>query len=468
MSHIKIFVWGFVLGALFFAPFAKAVLPDLPPIPELKFKPTRPEKIILENGMTVYLLENHDLPLFHLTAMIRTGSLHDPSDKIGLTSLFSAVQRTGGTRNYPPEKLDQELEYRAISLGTFMESEKGGVSLTTISQHIDKAFELFSEVLRFPVFDKTKLEIERNKALESIRRRNDEPKEIARRESYRLLYGPGHPYGWRPEISTLRNISRKDLLQFHQSFYHPNNTVLVAAGDIRKEKLLAMIEHTLGDWPKKEPDIPPVTPIKPESKRTVYLFPKQTGQAWIRLIQFGPKRHDPDKYNLDVLNEILGGGFASRLFSRIRSRLGLAYAIGSRFTEPTDFGGFFVACGTKNESAAKAVQEILKNLEEFRRQPVSPTELSYGRDSIINSFVFNFTTPFQIAQQQATLEYYGYPSDYLETYVDRIKAVGKEAVLRSARKWLKPESMLIVVVGDPKKFDQPLTVFGPLQEMPLD
>ncbi|MBI4057002.1 MAG: insulinase family protein [Elusimicrobia bacterium] len=457
-----------LLNLLGLATQTQATLPPLPPTPEIQIRLPRSDRFVLDNGMVVYFMENHDLPLLHLKAMVHTGDVYDTPEKIGLASLMAIVQRSGGTKHYAPEQLDEELEYMAISMGTTMEEESGGLSLTSLSQHAEKAIDLFTEVLRFPVFDKGKLEIERNKTLEEIRRRNDEPRQIVRRESYRILYGPKHPYGWRPEISTINNISREDLLQFHRTYYHPNNTLLVVAGDISKQKLVQELNRTLGDWKKTEVKLATVPPVKPETHKQVYLFSKPINQASLRFIQFGLKRHDPDEFNLEVLNEILGGGFASRLFSRVRSRQGLAYSVGSRYTKPSDWGSFFVTCGTKNESAVKAAREIFKNLDEIRQKPVAREELSYGKGSLMNSFVFNFTTPFNIAEQQANLEFYGYPSDYLETYLHHIKRVQSADLLRTAQKWIKPESMAIVVVGNPKKFDQPLTTLGPVKEMPLD
>jgi zinc protease len=445
---------------------ANANPPKLPAFPPLMFNPPKGVRVALPNGMLLYLLEDHELPLIQATALIRTGTVYDPADKIGLAELAARSMRAGGSKHYPADDMNARLEHLAAAVETGMGLEAGTAGFSCLSKDLDTTLDVFADVLLHPAFEKSKVELERQKMLEGIRRRNDDPRDIARRESRRMLYGADSPWGWRTEAKTVEAVTLEDLKAFHAKYYAPDTLAVAVAGDFNAKQLVAKFHNAFGGREASEakPTQPPAAPSAP-SARSVYLVDKDITQAAVRLVQFGFPRHHADHFAYEVMNDILGGNaFVSRLFSEVRSRQGLAYYAGSYFAEWGGTGLIGTALGTKNETLDRAVEETLRQIERMKTEPVTAAELKLAEDSIANSFVFNFRTPFDIISQRMSLDYYGYPADYLDTYIDKIRAVTAADVQRVAKEWLHPEQMLLYVVGDPKSFDKPLDAFGPVKK----
>jgi predicted Zn-dependent peptidase len=462
---VKSFI-ALALALAFVAP-ASANPPKLAPFPPLEFHPPKGVRVALANGMLLYLLEDHSVPLIRASALIRTGGVYDPEGKIGLADLAGRTMRSGGSQKYPADKMNELLEHLAASVETGMGLESGSAGFSCLSKDLDQTLDVFADVLLHPAFEKEKVEVERNKFLEALRRRDDDPREIARRESRRMLFGAGSPWGWRAEASTVKAVTIEDLKAFHAKYYRPSTISVAVAGDFDADTLIAKFKKAFGESPSAEAkklEAPPAPPGP--AARKVYLVDKPITQAAVRMVQFGFPRHDPDHFAYEVMNDILGGNpFISRLFSEVRSRQGLAYYAGSGFSEWTDTGMIMAAAGTKNETVVTTVSAIEKQIERMKNAPVTPEELKVAEDSIANSFVFNFTTPSQIISQRMSLDYYGYPADWLETYISKIRAVTAADVQRVAQRRLTPDSMLIYVVGDPKAFEKPLDEFGTVTKL---
>ncbi|GFE57590.1 pitrilysin family protein [Geobacter sp. AOG1] len=434
----------------------------------LTFTIPKSERVELANGMVVYLLEDHELPLVNMTASIRTGSIYEPADKVGLAGLTGAVMRSGGTTVLPPEKLDSELEFMASSIESSIGADAGNVSLATLARNLDRTLDLFVQVLRQPAFREDRVALAKKRSIEGLRRQNDDPKGVADRELRKDVYA-GHPLGRYPTIATVEKISRDDLVAFHRRFYHPNNMILAVAGDFKRDELLAKLNAAFSGWERQTVDLPPIAQPNPDVKPEVLLAPKEINQSAIRMGHLGIDKDNPDLYAIRVMDYILGGGFTSRLVTEVRSNQGLAYNVDSYFDIGRRFTGLFIAeTETKSESTAKTIALMRSIITGMITAPVTDQELALAKDSIVNSFLFGFTKPDVIVNQQARLEYYAYPSGYLENYRDRIARVTKEDVLRAARQYLHPDAMVITVVGDRKKFDQPLSTFGQVRELKLE
>jgi len=225
--------------------------------PPLRFEVPRSERAVLPNGMTVYLLEDHELPLVNMTAYVKVGSIYEPAEKVGLAGLTGTVMRSGGTAETPPEKLDAELEFMASHIESGIGAESGNVSMATLTKNLDRTLELYGQVLLTPAFREDRVKIAINKSVEALRRQNDDPKGIADRELRKALYA-GHPLGRHPTIQTVKNISRDDMAAFHRRYYHPNNIILAVSGDFKKEELLARLTKLFGGWEKHDTDYPQV------------------------------------------------------------------------------------------------------------------------------------------------------------------------------------------------------------------
>jgi len=433
----------------------------------LKLKPPKAERVELKNGMVVYVLEDHELPLVEVSAIVRTGSRYEPLDKIGLTGVFGAAMRNGGTTSRAPEEIDEQLERIAATVGCSVGAEVGNASLSVLKKDLDTGLEIFADILMHPVFREDKVRIRKQQMIEEIRRRNDSPWSVLLREFSTVLYGKDHPLGWRAEVETIQNIARDDLIAFHQKYYHPNNIMLAVSGDVKKEEILKKLEEVFSGWEKAEVHFASVKTVEKRLKRSVNYVSKDLNQSYIGIGHLGVKRHHPDFFSVTVMQHILGGGFTSRMFREVRSRRGLTYAPSFHFTEPFDYGIFGAGCQTKSPRTHEAISVILGVIESIRKELVSDEELRLAKDSINNAFVFRYTSSSQIVSQQMELDYYGYPEDYLETYLDNINKVTKEDVLRVARKHLHPDKMAILAVGKAEDFEKPLSTFGEVRTIEL-
>ncbi|MCG9128896.1 insulinase family protein [Candidatus Poribacteria bacterium] len=438
----------------------------------IQFKPPVPQKHTLSNGMELYLIEDNELPVFDISGLVKTGTIYDPADKIGLASIFASVMRTGGTVSREPDALNEELESMAASVEIGMSPEYGSVSLSTLAEDIDKGLEIFADVLRNPAFREEKLDLRKQQAIEGIRRRNDNPIQLAWRNFSEILFGKDHPFGWYSEIETVESISVEDLKKFHSMYFHPNNIMLSITGDFETESLITKLENAFEGWEKSEIDIPDIKNVERERSSSVHYIHKELPQTTMLIGHIGIKRKPdfPDLFALRVMNDILGeGGFTSRLMSQVREKHGLAYMVGSMMQTSlyTNPGEFFAYSQTRAEKTSEAITLIIDIIQGMRDSPVSEEELNRTKDSLINSFVFSFESSSQIAFQQMMLDYRGFAPGFLETFTDNIAKVTAVDVQMVAQKYLHPDALTIVTVGNKENFDRPLDEFGDVNDIEI-
>jgi predicted Zn-dependent peptidase len=422
----------------------------------------------LANGMIVYLLEDHELPIVNMTAYINAGSIYDPPEKTGLSMLASTVLRTGGTEDLTPEEMDAELEFMASSVEASISSDLGNVSMSTLTKNLDRTMQIYAKVLMKPAFREDRLKLAQNQTMEGLRRQNDNPKGIADRELRKALYA-GHPIGAYPTTESVKAITRDDLINLHRRYFRPNRTILAVSGDINSAELTMRLETLFAGWEKTAEPLPVVAPPSVQVKPQVLLAYKDVNQSAIRIGHLGIDKDSPDLYAIRVLDYILGGGFTSRLTQEIRSNQGLAYNVESHFDIGRRFPGTFIAqTETKSESTVKAIGMMRDIISGMTKEPVTNQELALAKNSIINTFIFGFAKPDAVVNQQARLEYYGYQKDYLDKYRENIAKVTKDDILQAARKHLHPEAFVISVVGNDNAFDKPLSTFGRVTDIKLD
>ena len=439
----------------------------------IEFKPPVPEKRTLSNGIKLYLIEDHELPLFSIRGLIKTGDIYDPADKVGLSSIFASVMRTGGTVSREPDALNEELETMAASVEVSMSREYGTVRLSTLAEDIEKGLEIFADVLRNPAFREDKLELRKQQSIERIRRRNDNPIQLAWRNFSALLYGKDHPFGWYTEMEGIESITVDDLKAFHAKYYHPNNLMLAVTGDFDTETLIAQLEKVFEGWEPAEISFPEVPTVDATPKPSVNYIFKDLPQTSMLIGHFGIKRTPdfPDFFALRVMNDILGeSGFTSRLMLEVREKAGLAYMVGSIMptTYYTNPGEWFAYSQTRTEKTAETIALIIDVVKGLRDALVPEDELQRTKDSLINSFVFGFESSSQIAFQQMMLDYRGYAPDFLETYTKNIAKVTAEDVQAVAQRYLHPDALTIVTVGNKTNFDRPLDEFGEVNEIEIE
>lgn len=426
------------------------------------------QRVQLNNGLVVYLYENHRVPLVNVYTTVRCGSVYDSPDKASLSSLTGTVLRTGGSKNVSGDSLNMVLEFIGGSLETGIGDESGYASLNILSKDLDLGLQLYADLLRNPSFPEDKLELAKADIRNAIKRRNDDPGTITNRYFNNILYGE-HPSGRILEWATVKAIIPADLAAYHQKFYVPNNIIIGIAGDFNRDALLGKLEQYFGDWQKSETPLAPPPEVSYAFKPGVYQVVKDINQANLRIGHLGIRRDNPDRYAVALMNYVLGGGsFTSRLTEKVRSDAGLAYSAGSGYeTSSRDYGAFYAYCQTKSESANRATRIIFDEINRIRTEGVTAKELDDAKGAYINRFVFTWDSPGKIVQNYMSLEYDGLPADYYKEYINNYRKVTRDDIKAVAQKYLNPEQLTFLVVGNPATFDKPMDEFGPVTTIEL-
>ena len=437
----------------------------------VEFSPPEPERVVLDNGMVVYLLEDHELPLVTVTATMRTGSWLDPAEKVGLASMTGAVMRTGGGGGLSAEQVDAELEQFAGEVSIGIGRQSGSASLDVLSKDLRRGLEIFAGLLRKPAFEPARVELAKLQAIEGIRRRQDNPGSIVGREFAKMLYGADHPSARESSLNSVTRITRDDLVRFHRETVHPNGILLGVTGDFKKDDMLALLRSVFGDWQKgavpelKISDVSETDVTRP----MVRFVNKDTSQTHLRVGHLSIKESDPDYVALAIANDILGGSsFRSRLFNDVRTKRGLAYSVGSRLsTGMHDQGVWLMRAETKLSSTQEVIERFVANIERMRAQPITDGELVEAKEAYVNSFVFSFSSPSAIVSRLVELEYDGLPKDFLQQLRTKVIHLTKEDVLAAAKKHLRPDRLKIVAVGSGEALPKALATFGDVKEIKL-
>ncbi len=431
----------------------------------IEWKKPVPEVIKLKNGATLYLLEDHRLPLINFAGTVRTGSLYDPAGKSGTASMVGTLLRTGGTAKRSWEQVDKDVDRLAMSISTGVGSESGNASFDVLTENFEPALNLLFEMLREPAFDQEKIDIAKEKTKEGIRRQNDNPIQIALREMRGILYGADHPRGFSPTFKTVDAVTREDLVAFHAKYYCPSNMILGVAGDFDRKKIVQQVEAAMGKWPNKTVTLPEVPAFAVTKPRAVYVADKANAtQSTILVTKLMVKRGDPDEYPLEVMDFILGsGGFTSRITTAVRNDRGLAYAAGSALQIGNlDPGPELLYALSKGETTVEALDVMLKEADRMRTETVPDADIEKARKALLNGAVFDYDSPEKVIGETLTLSYYNLPQDTPEKRLKALETVSAADVQRVAAKHLDPETLQILVVGARDKFEGPLDPFGPV------
>ena len=433
-------------------------IPELPP-----FKPQQPRRVVLPNGMVVFLTENHELPLISGSAMIRGGLDSDPADKTGLVELYGATWRTGGTEKLSGDQLDDYLEARAAKVETADGEADTTISFNCLKADFPDVLEIFVDLLRHPAFREDKLALAKKQMNSGISRRNDESDDIASMQTDILGYGKNSAYARVPEYATVAAVTREDLLQWHRQHTTPANITFGVVGDFDPTAMEATLRKAFAEWPTGEKVTQPKIILTPE-KPGIYLVDKSdVNQSEIRMVALGIERRNPDYFALQVMNELFGGGFSSRLFNNLRTKAGLAYAVGGGVGSRWDHPGLTdLQIATKTETTVDAIKGLWEQVELLKKDAPSDLELKRAKDAILNSFIFNFDTPAKVLREQQTYDFFGYPSDFLDQYRAGVERVTSADVLRVANQYMHKEELKVLVVGNAGEFRKQLETLGPV------
>ena len=420
----------------------------------------------LANGLTVYFIEQHNLPIVSANMIVLSGSERNPVHRPGLAS-FTAAMMDEGTKKRSALQIARAAEQLGATVMTGSSMDMSFVALRTLKKTVDGAFELAADVLLNPQFSNDEMDRLRNDRLTQILQQKDEPNVLAAKTFSSVIYGPNHPYGY-TEVGTEesnKTMTREELVSFWQAGYIPGNAALVVAGDLSEAELRALAEKYFGSWTGNGAPAAPQPATASAARRIVIVDKPSSPQTVLRVGHVGVSRANLDYAPLEVMNAALGGLFSSRINLNLRETHGYTYGASSVFAYRRGPGPFLVGTGVRTDITAEAVTEILRELDRMRTTDPEPAEVSMAKDSIARSLPSLFETTAQTASSIGSIYVYDLPPDQFRALPGQIDAVTAADMRRVAEKYLKPADLVIVAVGDRGKIEPGLRKlgFGPVE-----
>ena len=442
------------------APAGAQAIPDHPDkltFPPIAYEPpaARDYRVVLKNGMVVYITEDRALPIVNIALTVRVGSWLEPAGKEGLAGFTGSQMRRGGTKSLTAEELDEKLDFLAAQVGAGIGPTSGSASLNCLSDNLDEALRIFVEMLREPRFQEDRLALAKEQTLQEMKKRNDDSADIEGREWGVLLYGEGFFTNRFTTEASVEAITRDDMLAFHRKYFHPANMVAAVSGSFSRPEMIRKLEAAFAGWPSARPTAAPIPATISPAAPGLYRIEKDVNQGRVSIGLPTVKRDHPDVYALEVMNEILGGsGFTARITKTVRSNEGLAYSAGSGLSPGVWYPGRFRASfQSKSRSVPYATSLVMDEIRKIREGGVTAEELDTIKNSLTESFPSSFASKAQSMAIFASDEYTERDPSYWRTYRDRIRAVTAADVQRVAREHLVPERMVVLVVGQQKEID---------------
>lgn len=420
----------------------------------LRYAPPDPKehRHELPGGAVAYLVEDHELPLVSIRLSFRAAGWMVPEDLTGLAGMTGSQMRAGGTTSLSAREFDEETAFLATGIGSSLGATSGSASVGCLKQNLDRSLELLWDMLKNPGFDEQRFQLSVARTLQGMPRRNDDSSRIATREYRRLMRGEHFTTRTSTEVS-IKALTVEAMRETHQRWFHPSRFVFSVSGDFETQEMLDRLSEAIAaeGWPDKQPDAPPVPEPSHQPKPGVYMIDMpELNQAQVRMGHLGIERSNPDHIAVGIMNDILGGGgFTSRIMSRVRSDEGLAYSAGSSFPPGTYYPGTFTAAfGSDNSKSAQATTIVMEELEKMRSEKVTDAELSTSKNYAVEIFPRFFASAGQVAGTFASDELTDREEGYWDKYRERVSSVTADDVLRVAQKYLHPENLVILGVGN--------------------
>lgn len=427
------------------------------PGPDPKLVLPKIEKSKLSNGLEVWLVHQNELPIVSMNLVVKTGGTADP--KAGVATM-TANLLDDGTKTRSVTEISRQLQSIGAQLGTGSDWDSSNVSLLTLTRNLDKALEIFSDVVVNPTFPEAEFNVQRRRSAVAFLQRKNNANAIANIAYSSLLYGKDHPYGrsLAGDEESLKALTRDDLQKFYDSYYRPNNSVLIVAGEADAKVLMPKLEKAFGGW-KAGSVAATAVPAAPQFGHPgIYIVDKPgAAQSVVTIGQIGVDRSNPDYFSLVVMNSILGGQFSSRVNMNLREDKGYTYGARSGWSFRRGAGPFSASADVQTAVTSESVQEFMKELNGIRGAiPVTQKELEYNKQSIIRRYPGAFETVGQISNQLSNLVVFGLPDTYFNDYIAKVNAVTVADINRVANKYLDPSKMAILIVGDRKVIEPKL------------
>jgi zinc protease len=407
------------------------------------------QQFALANGLQVYLIESHVLPLAIASLNSRWGSAADPPGKDGLAG-FSADMLDEGTPTRDASPIAREFDSLGATLSSSAANDSSAMSVSTLTPQMGQALTVMSDLVQNPSFPPAEVERIRQQRLVALQQETDKASTVADSVMWHDLFGDNHPYGHTVSGNTaaIKSITKDDLVKFHRQAFSPRSSALVLAGDLTLDQAHKLAEDSFGGWTGSGTDI--VKPGQPTPGRDRVLVVDKPGSAQTTLVlaQPGVARSDPNYEKLLIMNEVLGGGFSSRVNLNLRERHGYTYSAYSQLGRYRGVGPITVRSSVQTQFTGASVKEMINEVTGMQNAPISPDELSRAKESVIRSLPAGFITGTDLAGTFGRAFIYDLPPDYYQGLPSRIAQINAADVQDVARQYLRPQDMKVIAVGD--------------------
>jgi zinc protease len=416
-----------------------------------------PLSATLANGLELILIERHDVPVVAANLLIKNGSDSNPPGKPGLAS-FAAAMLDEGTATRNALQIADDVARLGSSLATGSSVDASNVTVRALTRNFGATVDILADVVLHPSFPAQEIERQRASRLAQLVQAKVDPSAIAPRVTSLALFGPNHPYGY-PEVGTeaaVKGMTRDDMVAFWKQNYVPNNAALVVSGDITMPQLRALAEKAFASWQKGTPARPKLDLPPAPTAKIVLVDTPGAPQTQVRVAALGAQRSSPDFRPMQLLNIPLGGNFASRINMNLREKNGYTYGANSQFTFRRAAGLFQVGSGVRTDVTAPAITEIINELKGILDRPLSTEELATAKDGLSNSLPGAFETNANAVANYSNVFTYDLGLDYYANYAEQVRAVTLAQTSAVAKKYIVPDRMVIVAVGDKAKIEPEL------------
>lgn len=447
----------------------RSVAPKPGPVPALKLPAI--QKRTLSNGLPVWIVELHKVPVVDVALVVKSGAGADPRGKYGIANLTAEMLDEGaGTRD--ALQIADAVDYLGANLSTSSTSDASFVQLHVPVARFADALPIMADVALRPTFPQDELKRVREELLTSIVQAQDDPASLVQFAFPRIVFGPEHRYGTLSvgTAAALKGLTVADLRRFHAQHYALSNAVLIVTGDVTPASAVARLESAFGAWKGAASQPAPVPAASQVNARQIYLVDKPgAAQSQIRIGWVGVPRSTPDYFALRVLNTILGGSFTSRLNQNLREEHGYTYGASSTFDMRTSAGPFYAAAGVQTDKTSEALTEFFKELDAIRK-PIPADEVEKAKNYLALALPRNFETTSSLSSSLAQMFIYSLPADYYETYTARVRAITPADVKRAAERYIQPDKFAVVIVGDRKVIEPAIKALnlGPIKTVEIE
>lgn len=418
------------------------------PLESISFDIAKPFETELENGLKVVIFENNRLPLVNFKLAFFSGDAHESSDNIGLTSALASMLNEG-TQNYSSKELAEEIERLGAGIGASSNSDYTIISASALSLYTNEIFRLMAEIVLLPTFPQNELDLYKQNTIEGLKFQRSQADFLATEQTARILYGE-HPYAIvSPKPSDVEKITKAKLQEFHKEKFIPNNAILIVVGDVNRDEILTEIKNHFGTWQKGNVEsLENLSTPERQNKTLTIVDRPGSAQSNIVLGNLAIERTNPDYFPVLLMNQILGAGASSRIFMNLREEKGYTYGAYSRFDTKKLSGEFEATAEVRTAVTGDSLKEFFYELNRIRDEKALEEELQDAKNFLAGVFPIRAETQEGLTGLIVSQKVYNLPEDYLQTYRDNVNAVTIEDVKRVAEKYIQPDKIAIVIVGD--------------------